>query len=46
MAFSIKPDSAPRPDGFCSKFYQSCWDVVGADMLIAVLDYFRGFARS
>ncbi|KAH9750075.1 reverse transcriptase domain-containing protein [Citrus sinensis] len=42
--FSIDPESAPGPDGFCSKFYQVCWDIVGRDLLDAVLDYFRGSA--
>ncbi|KAH9662191.1 reverse transcriptase domain-containing protein [Citrus sinensis] len=42
--FSIDPESAPGPDGFCSRFYQVCWDIVGRDLLDAVLDYFRGSA--
>ncbi|KAH0698661.1 hypothetical protein KY284_012876 [Solanum tuberosum] len=24
---SMDPDSAPRPDGFAPKFFQSCWDL-------------------
>ena len=40
--FSIDPDSAPGPDGFCSRFYQSCWDIICHDLLDVVLYYFRG----
>ena len=42
MVFSIDPDSAPGLDGLCSRFYQSCWDIVGADLHAVVLDYFSG----
>lgn len=42
--FSIDPESAPGPDGFCSRFYQFCWDIIGRDLLDVVLDYFRGSA--
>lgn len=44
VVFSIDLDSAPRPDGFCSRFYQSCWDIVGAELHAVVLDYFSGSA--
>lgn len=44
--FFIDPDSAPGPDGFCSRFYQSCWDIICRDLLDVVLDYFRGSAMS
>lgn len=42
--FSINPESAPGPDRFCSRFYQSCWDIIGRDLLNNVLNYFRGSA--
>lgn len=42
--FSIDSDSAPVPIGFCSRFLQSCWDIIFCDLLDAVLDYFRGSA--
>ena len=40
--FSIDPDSSPGPDGFCSRFYQVFWEVVGKDLHLAVLDFFQG----
>ena len=39
VIFSIDPDSALGPDGFCSRFYQSCWDIICCDLLDVVLDY-------
>lgn len=42
VVFSIYYDSAPGPNGFCSRFYQSCWDIICSDLLDAVIDYFRG----
>ena len=44
VVFAIDHDSAQGPDGFCSRFYQSYWDIVGADLHAAVLDYFSGSA--
>lgn len=42
VVFSIDPDSAPGLNGFCSRFYQSCLDIVGADLHTTILDYFSG----
>lgn len=42
VVFSIDPDSAPGPDGFCSRFYQTCWDIIADDLFATVLDFFRG----
>lgn len=42
VVFSIDPDSVSGLDGFCSKFYQCCWDIINNDLLEVVLDYFRG----
>lgn len=44
VVFSIDPDSAPGLNGFCSRFYQLCLDIVGADLHTTILDYFSGFA--
>lgn len=44
VIFSIDPESAPGLDGFCNRFYQSFWDIIGRDLLDAVLDYFRDSA--
>ncbi|KAG6466651.1 hypothetical protein ZIOFF_075555 [Zingiber officinale] len=35
-------DSAAGPDGFSVAFYRACWEIVGEDVLQAVLDFFRG----
>lgn len=42
VVFFIDLDSAPSPDEFCSKFYQSCWDIICRDLLDAIIYYFRG----
>lgn len=44
VVFSIDPDSAPGLNGFCSRFYQSCLDIVGVDLHTTILDYFSGSA--
>ena len=31
--FRMKPDSAPGPDGFTTRFYTSCWDIIKLDLL-------------
>ncbi|WMV32834.1 hypothetical protein MTR67_026219 [Solanum verrucosum] len=42
VVFAMNPNSASRPDGFVSKFYQSCWEIVKADLLLAIQSYFSG----
>ena len=37
--FALDPSSAPGPDGFPGSFYQTCWDIVGQDV-IAFVQYF------
>ena len=29
----MKPNSAPRPDGFTTKFFTSCWSIIKFDLL-------------
>lgn len=41
--FSLSGDSAPGPDGFTGKFFSSCWDIIGSDLLSAILEFFAGF---
>eukprot|EP00253_Pinus_taeda_P018786 PITA_18786 len=31
--FAMDPDKAPGPDGFSARFLQSCWHIVGKDLL-------------
>ncbi|OIT36737.1 putative ribonuclease h protein [Nicotiana attenuata] len=42
VVFSMNPTSAAGPDGFNGKFYQSCWDIIKADLLNVVLAFFGG----
>ncbi|KAG6491492.1 hypothetical protein ZIOFF_052843 [Zingiber officinale] len=42
MVWSMCQDSAAGPDGFSVAFYRACWEIVGEDVLQAVLDFFRG----
>ena len=38
--FGMSPDSAPGPDGFNGKFYQSMWHIVGPDVISAIRTFF------
>ena len=39
--FSIKPESAPGPDGMSALFFQKYWDVVGEDITKEIRDIFE-----
>ena len=41
VVLGFKGDKAPGPDGFTMGFFQSCWEVVKADIM-AFLDDFHG----
>ncbi|KAL9687375.1 hypothetical protein QQ045_031776 [Rhodiola kirilowii] len=38
----MNPTSSPGPDGFSSKFFLSCWQIVKKDLLEAVKGFFSG----
>jgi len=40
VVFSLNGDGAPGPDGFGSHFYQTFWDIVGADLVNSILEFF------
>lgn len=40
LVFSMNPTSAAGPDGFNGKFYESCCDIIKADLLNVVLAFF------
>lgn len=40
--YGLDPDSSPGSDGFSGKFYRHCWDVISADLLLAVQEFFIG----
>ena len=42
VVFSLKPDSAPGPDGYTALFLQACWDIVKEDLLESVHSFFMG----
>ncbi|XP_042044339.1 uncharacterized protein LOC121790125 [Salvia splendens] len=42
VVFGINADSASGPDSISSLFFQSCWDILGADVTKAVIDFFKG----
>lgn len=39
--FSLNGDGAPGPDGFGGHFYQTYWDIVGANLVTSVQEFFR-----
>ncbi|KAK2638106.1 hypothetical protein Ddye_025901 [Dipteronia dyeriana] len=41
MVFAMNALSAPRPDGFSSRFFQRCWENVGKDVILTVQDFFQ-----
>ena len=40
--FQMAPSKAPGVDGFSAGFYQRHWDLLGADVTLAVLDFLNG----
>lgn len=42
IVFSLNGDSASGPDGLTGRCYQSCWEVVGNDVVKMVKEFFRG----
>ncbi|XP_047943002.1 uncharacterized protein LOC125189815 [Salvia hispanica] len=36
VVFDMSGDSTPGPDGFSAIFYQSCWSIIGSDVVAAV----------
>lgn len=42
IVFLMDSESAPGPDGFSGAFFQSCWDIVGQDVLAAVQEFMAG----
>nr|GEU62933.1 RNA-directed DNA polymerase, eukaryota, reverse transcriptase zinc-binding domain protein [Tanacetum cinerariifolium] len=38
--FSMKDDKAPGPDGFTAAFFKKAWDIVGADFIRAIKEFF------
>ncbi|XP_070039154.1 uncharacterized protein [Nicotiana tomentosiformis] len=42
--FELSVESASGPDGFTGLFYQTCWDVIGADIHNMVLHFYGGVA--
>ncbi|KAK4384069.1 Transposon TX1 uncharacterized protein [Sesamum angolense] len=39
--FNIEEDKAPGPDGFSSGFFKAAWPVVGGEVSIAIMDFFK-----
>ncbi|XP_074314953.1 uncharacterized protein LOC141651130 [Silene latifolia] len=39
--FQIPNDKAPGPDGYSSKFFKDSWDIIGLDVVEAVMDFFQ-----
>lgn len=40
MIFSIPVNSSLGPDGFGAGFFQNCWEIVVADVVEVVWDFF------
>ncbi|PKU76307.1 integrator complex subunit 11 [Dendrobium catenatum] len=42
VVMDLNGDSIAGPDGFTTKFFQKCWDIVKVDIIDAVIDFFKG----
>lgn len=40
VVFGMSPDSAPGPDGFGGRFYQSMWHIIGPETCAAIRAFF------
>lgn len=43
VILSMNGQSAAGPDGFTGEFYKGCWDIIKADLVRAIGDFFSGF---
>lgn len=41
----LPADKAPGPDGYTGKFYKSCWEIIKADIMAAIITLHQGNAR-
>ncbi|XP_059654907.1 uncharacterized protein LOC132301687 [Cornus florida] len=41
VTMQFKPDKAPGPDGFPTRFFQKFWEIVGQDVVNGVLHFFN-----
>jgi hypothetical protein len=39
--FSLHDNKAPGPDGYTALFFKKTWDIVGADFMAAVSNFFK-----
>jgi hypothetical protein len=42
---SMPTDRAPGPDGYTGQFYKSCWNIIKADFMAAIMTLFQGDDR-
>jgi len=42
---SLPADRAPGPDGFTGRFYKSCWPIIKADFMAAIISLQQGDTR-
>ncbi|XP_070029459.1 uncharacterized protein [Nicotiana sylvestris] len=42
VVFSMYADSSPGPDGFSTKFYQTCWGIIKGDLIRMIKTFFSG----
>lgn len=45
VVFNLNGNSEGGPDGLTRKFYQSCWEIIGQDILRMVKEFFASFCR-
>ena len=45
VVFGMDIQSAPGPDGFGAGFFQSYWDIIKDDLIMAIQDFFQGMEQ-
>lgn len=46
VVFELNAESSCGLDGFTGHFYQTCWDIVGSDIVKVVHAFFQGYSLS